>query len=390
MKKPGFLLLLIAYLGFISLGLPDATHGVNWPFVRETFAIPNAWLGMILTCTGIGYFSSSMSAGFILNRLGVGALLAGSSLLVFVALTGFAFAPYWAVFLLFAVLLGLGSGAIDTGLNAYAAEHFSTRQMNWLHAAFGVGAMTGPMIATTVLVVTGNWRVGYGAIGFILLLMAGLFFITRHQLDDQPDQSHTADEPDLSGGYQYIFRQSVVWFHILLFFIYTGVEIGVGQWAFTVLTEGRSIDTAQAGLWTSFFWGALAAGRVFFGVVVAKVQTDVVIRLAMWGTLVGTGVFCIDGLPLLSLLGLLVTGFCLAPIFPCLMSRTPQRVGKKLASRVIGIQVSVALIGGVSLPFSMGYIASFFGLESIGVTVLVLVILLVLVHEILMMRTRER
>ncbi|WP_428242873.1 MFS transporter [Gynuella sp.] len=390
MKKPGVLLLLIAYLGFISLGLPDATHGVNWPFVRETFDLPNAWLGMILTCTGIGYFCSSMSAGLILNRLGVGSLLAGSSLLVFIALTGFALAQYWVVFLLFAILLGLGSGAIDTGLNAYAAEHFSTRQMNWLHAAFGVGAMTGPMIATAVLVASGNWRVGYGTIGFILLLMAGLFFLTRHQLEDRSDQLHAADELNLPDGYSHVFRQTVVWFHILLFFIYTGIEIGIGQWAFTVLTEGRSIDTALAGLWTSFFWGALAAGRIFFGVVVARIPTDWVIRLAMWGTLIGTVVFCIDGLPLLSLIGLLVTGFCLAPIFPCLMSRTPQRVGKKLAPRVIGIQVSMALISGVSLPFSMGYIASFWGLESIGVTVLVLVIMLVLVHETLMMHTRER
>ena len=75
----------------------------------------------------------------------------------------------------------MGSGAIDAGLNAYAAEHFTTRHMNWLHAAFGVGATAGPIIVTTVLVsFSQNWRLGYAVLATILFVMAMVFIFSRH------------------------------------------------------------------------------------------------------------------------------------------------------------------------------------------------------------------
>ncbi|MGO2514043.1 MFS transporter, partial [Marinomonas polaris] len=144
-------LLFIAYLGFISLGLPDAAHGINWPFVRTEFGVPTGWLGLVIAAGGVGYLMSSFSVGYLMARFGVGWLLVISSLLVSCGLFGFYFSSSFIIFVLFSIVIGMGSGAIDAGLNAYAAEHFTTRHMNWLHAAFGVGATAGPIIVTTVL-----------------------------------------------------------------------------------------------------------------------------------------------------------------------------------------------------------------------------------------------
>ncbi|MDQ4077107.1 MAG: MFS transporter, partial [Chloroflexota bacterium] len=142
-SKPRFLLLLLAYLGFISLGLPDAVLGVAWPSIRETFGLSQSGLGAILIAGSSGYFLSSFGTGSLVRRLGVGTLLAVSTALVTLSVAGYAITPFWYLFLGCALLAGLGSGAIDAGLNAYAASHFSTRHMNWLHACWGLGATLG-------------------------------------------------------------------------------------------------------------------------------------------------------------------------------------------------------------------------------------------------------
>jgi MFS family permease len=179
--KPRFLLLVIAYIGFVSLGLPDAVLGVAWPSLRESFLLPQSGLGLVLIAVGIGYFSASFSMGYLVQRLGIGWLLTLSTLFMAVSLTGYALSQSWAFFLACAVIAGMGAGAIDGGLNAYAAEHFSGRQMNWLHASYGLGATLGPLIMTAALQQTGTWRWGYATVAFCMLAMTAAFALTRNQ-----------------------------------------------------------------------------------------------------------------------------------------------------------------------------------------------------------------
>jgi hypothetical protein len=44
---PGPLLIALAYVGFVSLGLPDAVTGVAWPTIRDTFRLPQAAVGLV-------------------------------------------------------------------------------------------------------------------------------------------------------------------------------------------------------------------------------------------------------------------------------------------------------------------------------------------------------
>jgi fucose permease len=154
------LILAIAYLGFISLGLPDTLIGVAWPSVRDTFGRQQGDIAWIFFGTGTAYFLSSLFTGRLIGRLGIGMLLAGSSLLVAVSGFGYALSPVWGLFAICALIHGLGSGAIDAGLNHYVAHHFSARHMNWLHACYSLGATMGPVIMTSMLVWSHSWRAG--------------------------------------------------------------------------------------------------------------------------------------------------------------------------------------------------------------------------------------
>ncbi len=389
------LLLFVAYLGFISLGLPDAAHGINWPFVRTEFGVPIGWLGLVILSSGIGYLISSFSVGYLLSRLGVGRLLALSSFLVSLGLLGFYCSSSFIVFVLFAILIGMGSGAIDAGLNSYAAEHFSTRHMNWLHAAFGVGATTGPIIITTVLVsYSQNWRLGYAVLAVILFTITVIFIFSRNlwesdkhlpqQVENTADESQTRSTclPEKVTQLQAL-KHPVIQYQIVFFFLYTGVEFGIGQWAFTVMTESRGVSLASAGTWVAIYWGSLAFGRAVFGFLVERFSVDLLLRFCLIGVVIGVVLFNINITPYTSHLGLVLAGFCAAPIFPSMISQTVIRVGKSYSTHAIGFQISAAVMGGMTLPVISGLVGEQFGLHWLSVTFLVYALgLLVLFHFI--------
>ena len=172
-------LLLVAYAAFVGLGLPDAVTGVAWPSVRGAFGLDQGGLGLVLAAAAAGYLASSLGAGGLVGRFGVGGLLASSSAAVALALLGYATTGTWPVFLFCAVVLGAGGGAIDAALNLFVATAFGPRQLNWLHASYGVGAALGPLLMTAVLAAGWGWRWGYAAIAAVLAALAALYFVSR-------------------------------------------------------------------------------------------------------------------------------------------------------------------------------------------------------------------
>lgn len=376
------LLLVTAYLGFISLGLPDTLIGVAWPSVRDFFGRQQSDIAWIFFGAGASYFVSGLLTGKLLKSFGIGRLLAGSSLLVVASALGYSAAPAWALFAACALLHGLGSGAIDSGLNHYVANHFSPRHMNWLHACYGIGATLGPLIMTSVLVSLGSWRAGYATVGSLLLLLAGLFLYTRKLWGTPGETTDAALEAEASVGMFDTLKHTGTWAHIALFFIYTGLEVTVGQWSFTVMTEARGMSKETAGMWVTIYWASLAAGRVVFGFIIERLGIDLLLRLSMLAAVTGTALFGVN-LPF-SAGALALTGLGLASIYPCLMTRTPQRVGKGRAAHAIGFQVSAAMVGAALFPSACGWLAQTRGLETVTFATVAMASCLLLIHEVLL------
>ena len=348
--------------------------------MRTEFSVPIGWLGLVIAGGGVGYLVSSFSVGYLLSRFGVGWLLVVSSLFVSFGLFGFYFSSTFTVFVLFAIVIGIGSGAIDAGLNAYAAEHFSTKHMNWLHAAFGVGATAGPIIVTTVLVsFSQNWRLGYAILAVILFVTAIVFLFSRRLWESEkhapkkPEGS--LDETAMASQLQAL-KHPVIRSQIVFFFLYSGIEVGVGQWAFTVMTESRGISLASAGTWVAIYWGALAIGRAVFGFLVERFPVDPLLRLCLAGVVLGALSFTARVTPYASYLGLVLMGFSAAPIFPCMISQTAIRVGTRYSAHAIGFQMSAAVTGAMTLPFLSGLIGGHYGLVWLSVTFLFYALLL--------------
>lgn len=377
------LLLFIAYLGFISLGLPDTLIGVAWPSVRSDFNLPQSAVALIFFGSGCSYFLSSFFSGRFLKLIPIGLLLALSSGLVALSAFGYSAAPVWSLFAACSLFHGLGSGAIDSGLNHYVAHHFSARHMNWLHACYSIGAMLGPLIMTSLIARNSSWRTGYLVVAVLLLSLATLFAITRRRWDSKEKSAEKVSD-EASATTRETLRHGLVWLHIALFFVYTGLEVTVGQWSFTILTESRNVSTEKAGLWVTGYWASIAAGRILFGFIVERLGTDRLLRLSMLISVLGTVLFALNLSDVLSALALALIGLGLAAIFPCLMTRTPERFGKALAAHAIGMQISAAMLGAAVLPSVSGFLAQRVGLQTIAPAAVMMALTMMLMHEILL------
>jgi fucose permease len=376
------LLLSLAYLGFISLGLPDGVLGVAWPSIRASFLLPLDAVGSLLAMSASGYVLSSLLSGHILSRMNVGALLAVSCVATATSLLAYAVTPLWSIMVATAFVAGLGAGAIDAGINTYMATQFGARTLNWLHAFYGIGATSGPLIMTQVMLAGRAWRWGYAVVGLGVLALGACFAVTRALWATPTDATPSA------GAHGAVplastLRLPATWLYLAAFFVYTGIEACFGAWMYSVFAEGRGIPMATAGAWASAYWGALTAGRVGFGFVVGHAGLHQLLRASLLMIVGGATLVCLHLTPLLSLLGLLLAGLGCGPIFPSLIATTPRRLGEAHTANAVGFQVAAAALGQALLPTVMGTLAAGAGLEVIPVGLMLAGIFLGWLYELL-------
>lgn len=372
-KRPSLRALTVALSAFVMLGLIDGGLGVAWPSMREFFDRGVAELGLLLAFGSVGYLTASSGYGRLHRRWGTGALLGAGSTLLFLGVTGFALGPVWGVVAASAILLGLGGGLVDTGMNAHAALAFDVGSINLLHACYGVGATLGPVVITLSLVASGGWRWGYAA-------MAGLQMLTAVAVWARKSR-WAGSEPDLTGEPPAPGARSPLLLLVVLFFLYTGVEVGAGQWAFTLLSEGRGMSTAAAGVWVAIYWGGLTVGRFGFGLVGDRLTPSRILNGSMLVSLAGIGWLWLDPWGL-GVLGLPVAGLGFAAVFPTLVSVTPARLGRVRSTKAMGYQLAAANLGAAAVPWVLGIVAEDRGVATLAPGLFAASVALTVVHVV--------
>ena len=367
MNRPAVSLIGITFLAFVSLGLPDGVLGVAWPSMRGALGLGMGELGGVLAAAMVGYLASAFASGTLVARIGVGRLLLASSLVMAVSSLGYGLASGRAMVLAAALLAGLGGGAIDAGINTYAARRFPPRLVTWLHACYGVGAMLGPLVMTGMMASGRTWRVGYGTIAVALGGMAVAFATTRSAWDEPGSggdpAAATTTTPAATLGET--LAHSAVWLNLALFFVYTGLEVTAGQWMYSVFTEARGVGMGAAGLAVSAYWASLTLGRIVFGALVARHAPERLLRVSLVTAPAAALVIWWAPQPAIGLAGLAALGFAFAPVYPLLVSITPERLGRRYVTQAVGLQVAFACLGAAALPGAGGVLAAALGLEVI-------------------------
>jgi fucose permease len=377
------LLLIIIYLSFISLGLPDSVLGSAWPSMYRTLNVPLHYAGFISMIIAGGTVISSIFSEKLIKRFGTGIVTAVSVFMTAAALVGFSFSRAFLALCLCAIPLGLGAGSVDAALNNYVASHYKARHMSWLHCFWGIGASLGPILMSAFLVHNNSWHSGYKAIGIIQFCLVVLLFISL-PLWKNANHQKTAGK---STSIKFVELYSIAGVKQVLvaFFCYCSIETIVGLWGSSYLVMEKNISPEIAAQWIALYYIGITAGRFISGFVTMKLSNNQMIRLGQ--AIIGCGVVVLI-LPFgnsLLLPGLFLIGLGCAPIYPSLLHETPNNFGEEYSQAIMGIQMASAYIGTTLMPILFGWLAS-----HLSFTIFPIFIGIMLVIKIFMVEVANR
>lgn len=382
------LLLVIIYLAFISLGLPDSLLGSAWPVMQSDFGKSLDTAGYLYMIISAGTILSSLVSGRLNDLLGTGKVMVISVLLTAGALLGFSFAPSFIWLVVCAIPLGLGGGAVDAALNNYVALHYKASHMSWLHCFWGVGASIGPIIMSFYISHQGSWEKGYFTISMlqigltiILFLSLPLWAKVAKMTGNTAAVSETATSIEEIPKAAKPLKIKGVKFALFTFLFYCGVEATMGLWGSSYLVNSKGMSAAVAAQWVSLFYAGITIGRLVTGFITMQVNNTLLIRIGQFMIIFG-GVLLVLPLPnIVSLLGFIAIGLGCAPIYPCMIHETPSRFGRANSQAIIGYQMAVAYVGSTFLPPLFGLIANYISIHLFSLVILVLAICMLFAAE---------
>jgi fucose permease len=374
----------LALGSFVVLGLPDGMLGTAWPSMRATFGAPVGDLGLILLLGTAGSVLVTTFVGTLIQRLGVPALLAVGATCAAVCAAGFALAPGLPLVLGVAVLGGAAAGLMDGGLNTAIALSGRQRLLNLLHGSYGLGTAIGPLIITAAIL-TGSWRPAYVTLTVLDLLLAGSWLRQRRRSALAPAPAEQAPPVEPLSVAQWTRRRygSVLAMGMSVFFLYTGLEVGAGQWEASFCRGHLNLSTSATGLATFGYWGALTAVRISLALLPRPVLPRTVVRYGSALAVVAAAVIWWQPGPTGTVLAFALLGGALAGVFPALVTLTPVRIGEQRAQHVIAWQVGAAAAGGAGISALIGLLIATTSLAALGPALTTLAILVVLAELIL-------
>lgn len=376
------LLLVIIYLAFISLGLPDALLGSAWPVMHQEFAVPVSYAGIVFGIISIGTTISSLCSDYVTKKFGSGIVTAVSVGMTAVAMLGFSTSSaYWQL-LLWAIPYGVGAGSIDACLNNYVALHYESHHMSWLHCMWGLGASIGPYIMSFVLTKGQIWNLGYRYVGILQLVLTALLIFSLplwKKKSGRVEESQQAEERSLS--LPEVVRVPGVKSVMMLFFCYCAIEQTAGLWASSYLVMHKGITEEVAARFGSLFYIGITVGRFLSGFITFRLNDRQMIRLGHGIIALGILTMFLSMGNMAALAGLLTVGLGCAPIFPCAIHSTPDYFGADKSQSIIGVQMASAYVGTFCMPPLFGLIANHINVALLPVYLLVILVLMYGMHE---------
>ena len=353
----GSLLLVIIYLAFISLGLPDSLLGSAWPVIHLQFGVDSSLAGLVSFIITMGTVVSALLSDRLTRKLGAGLVTALSVALTAAALLGFSISNSVAALCLWAVPYGLGAGAVDAALNNYVALHFKARHMSWLHCFWGVGASLSPTIMGAFLSRGANWRGGYRCVSLIQWVLTAALFLSLSlwKQKQSPEETEAESAPPL--GLTKALRIPGVPYILTAFFAYCGLETVTFLWTASYLVSARGLAPERAAFFGSLMYLGMTLGRFVNGFVAERMGDKRMIRVGVGVMLVATLLLMQPWTPL-ALAGLLLLGFGAGPVYPSIIHATPASFGRENSQAIIGIQMASAYTGSSLLPLLFGWLAA--------------------------------
>ncbi len=374
------LLLILIYIAFISLGLPDSLLGAGWPVMHDSFQVPISYMGIVSMVIAGGTIVSSLLSDKLTRKFGTRIVTVISVFLTAVALLGFSVSTEFWMLIVFGIPYGLGAGAIDAALNNYIALHYSSKHMSWLHCFWGVGTIISPFVMSYALM-TSVWNNGYRIVSLIQIGIGILLLLTLPVWKANKSKE-VSDSSVKSVGLIGALKIKGVPSLLLGFFAYCAAEATAMGWASTYFVEVKGISSERAAAFASLFFIGLTLGRFLGGFIMDRIGDRKMILFGA-GILV-CGIICLlipINNEMLSLIGFIIIGLGCAPIYPCIIHSTPNNFGAENSGAIIGIQMASAYTGSTFIPPLFGFLGRWLGYGIMPVYLIIFVVLMVFMTE---------
>ena len=375
------ILLIIIYIAFISLGLPDAILGSAWPLMHTDLNVPISYAGIATMIVSGGTIISSFFSEKMIRKFGTGKVTTISVLLTATGLLGIYFAPSFIWICLLGIPLGIGAGAVDAALNNFVALHYEAKHMNWLHCFWGIGATSGPFIMSLFLLNQNGWRIGYATIGIIQAILVICLFISLPLWRQFETTQKVEDEDDNDIKIKSLLKIPGAKPTLIAFFCYCAVELTTGLWASSYLVVNDGLAVELAAKWASFYYLGITVGRFIAGFLTMKLTNTQMIRIGQTICIIGAILLVLPITSVFKLIGLIFIGLGCAPIYPAMLHETPNRFGKELSQRLMGIQMATAYVGSTLIPPLFGALSKVLGLQMLPYFLLIFLIIMLVSSE---------
>lgn len=352
------LLIIVIYIAFVSLGLPDSLLGCAWPVMHLDFNVPLSYAGAVTMVIAFGTVVSSVLSDRLTKKFGTSLVTVSSVLLTVIALFGFSMSDAYFKLFIWAVPYGLGAGAIDAALNNYVAVHYASRFMNWLHCFWGAGAMISPYIMSHFLAKGGEWQKGYSSVGFIQLAILAVLIATLPVWNKVRTKEEIESEKSRETlSIKNVLKIPGVKFVFLGMFAYCSVEATTFAWTSSYFVTGKGMSPEAAAKYAAFYYIGITAGRFLCGFVSDKLGDFGIIRIGMVLIAGGIITLIVSKNDIMCLVGVLATGLGCAPVYPALIHVTPTSFGEDKSQSIVGLQMASAYFGSTFMPPIFGIIA---------------------------------
>ncbi len=375
------LLLIIIYISFISLGLPDGLLGAAWPVMYEEFGVSVSSAGIVsMLISGCTIVSALMSERLV-GKLGTGGVTALSVAMTAVALLGFWGSDAFYQICLWAIPYGLGAGSVDAALNNYVAIHYESRHMSWLHCFWGVGCAAGPSFISYFLLHGGSWNDGYFSIFLIQAVLTTVLLFSLRLWKKNAVSADDSGAPAKPLGLRGTVAIRGVKEMMAAFLCYCAIESTAGLWAVSYIVFSKGISAQQAAGWGTIFYLGITAGRFISGFVTGRLGDKQMIRIGIGIITTGIAVLFLPLGAMGAAAGLLLIGLGCAPIYPCMIHSTPVLFGAERSQAVIGVQMASAYVGSTLMPPVFGMIAEHISIVLLPVYMGIFLVLMAIFSE---------
>jgi fucose permease len=357
----------LAFLGFVLSGMNDGVGGVLLPSLSRFYGVGDAILGLLFFVTSFGFFLSALCSGLLTQRFGLRWVLLLGTTTFLIGVLPFGLKLPFVLLFPARLVLGLSIGLLETGLNIYITTlPRSTLLLNYLHAFYGVGALIGPIAGTIILALQWGWNSVYLLLGAVNMLLLLGFVTLSHPVQPgalaQEEKQATAENV-LSAT----LKLPAVWLATLFLFIYVGIEVSLGNWAYSFLLESRHEGTVLAGWIVSGYWLGLTLGRFLLQNLAERVGLGTKGLVYICMIALGVGLLLIWFIPgeIMTVLAFGLIGFSLGPLYPLTVAITPKLVPAALGPSAIGVLVSLSILGIAVFPWIAGVLAQFVGIWTL-------------------------